>query len=322
MKNSIKSVCAIALLVGAAPLTSHAQLSIGEDMNLDFSQEMESIDKINDTAAPMQKHLSKGLTDLRTLISEVKANPNALTKAKFEVQFAKHIKTLVEDMDDVLENRQEIEWALADISSKVKTVTKRLAYNNKKMAEKVSRAEEKLKVDHDKLLKVAKELKRAGKKADPKLIREFKNLDRQYKHSKRTYDTHLKIKKMLQRTLVALGNNGLRFTQSTQDMDDWFSNLKDQRDSFLKLAEARNDIQKLSQLMSQGGATSVINTFKKLGSINNQMGQFLDTFDAMEGDLDALNSFDATYEDPNQPAGTGLNSDAALDRRLNELLGE
>jgi len=321
MKKSLQTTLML-LLAGSVPYVTYAQLSVGEDINLDFSEEMESIDKINDTAAPMQKHLEKGLTDLRSLINDVKANPNALTKAKFEVKFAKHIQTLVTDMDEVLENRQEIQWALADIGGKVKSVTKRLDYNNKKMAEKVSRADEKLKDTKNKLIKIAKELKRAGKDADPKLVREFKSLDRKFKHTKRTVDTHKKIKKMLHRTLGALGKNGLQFTQSTKDMDDWFSNLKDQRDSFLTLAEARNDIQKLNQLMTQGGASSVISTFKKLGSINKQMGQFLDTFDAMEGDLDALNSFDATYEDPNEPTGSGLSSDAALDRRLTELLGE
>jgi len=321
MKRSLRTTL-IAIAAGVTPYAMQAQLSIGEDLNLDFSDEMESIDKINDTAAPMQKHLEKGLTDLRTAINDVKENPNPLTKAKFEVKFAKHIQTIVGDMDEVLENRQEIQWALADIGGKVKSVAKRLAYNDKKMAEKVSRADEKLKMNKDELMKVAKELKRAGKKADPELIRKFKTLDRKYKHAKRTVDTHKKIKKMLHRTLAALGNNGLRFTQPTNDMDDWFSTLKDQRDSFLTLAEARNDMQKLNQLMSQGGASSVINTFKKLGNINSQMGQFLDTFDAMEGDLDALNSFDAAYEDPNAPAGTGLSSDAALDRRLSELLGE
>ena len=322
MKRSLKSACAIAVLAGVLPFATQAQLSIGEDLNLDFSKEMESIDKINDSAAPMQKHLEKGLTNLRSLISDVKANPNPLTKAKFEVQFAKHIETIVGDMDEILENRQEIQWALTDIGGKVKTVTKRLDYNDKKMAEKVSRAEEKLKFDRDKLLEIAKKLKRAGKNADPQLVREFQRLDRKFKHKKRAVDMHSKIKRMLHRTLQALGKNGLRFAQSTNDMDDWFSNLKDQRDSFLTLAEARNDMQKLNQLMSQGGASSVINTFKKLGQINSQMGQFLDTFDAMEEDLDALNTFDAAYEDPNQENASGLNSDAALDRRLAELLGE
>lgn len=322
MKNSLKSTVAATLLTGIVPLTTNAQLSVGEDLNLDFTKEMESIEKINDSAAPMQKHLSKGITELKSLINEVKKNPNALTKAKFELQFAKNIKTLVSDMDEVLDNRQEIQWALNDIGDKVKTVTKRLDYNNGKMSEKVSRADEKLTAAKTELLEVGKKLRRAGKDADRKLVREFKALDRKYKHALRTRETNNKIKKMLHRTLNALSKNGLTFTQSTADMDDWFSNLKDQRDSFLKLAEARNDIQKLNQLMSQGGASSVIETFKKLGGINKQMGEFLDTFDAMEKDLDALDSFDASYVDPNEPETTGLSSESALERRLTELLGE
>ena len=92
MKRSLKSAYMTIALAGALPLAAQAQLSIGEDLNLDFSQEMESIEKINDTAAPMQKHLETGLTDLRSLINDVKSNPNALTKGKFEVQFAKHIQ--------------------------------------------------------------------------------------------------------------------------------------------------------------------------------------------------------------------------------------
>jgi len=322
MRNSLRNVIAVAVLIGVSPFAAHAGLSIGEDLNLDFSKEIQSIEKINDSAAPMQKHLSKGLTELRTLISDVKANPNALSKAKFEVSFATHIQTLVEDMDDVLENRQEIQWALTDIGGKVKTVTKRLAYNNIKMEEKVSRAAEKHEATKKKLVKMAKDIKRSGKNVDPKIVREFKALDRKYKHSLRTQQANTKIKKMLHRTLTALTKNGLMFTQSTEDMDDWFSNLKDQRDSFLKLAEARNDMQKLNQLMTQGGASSVISTFKKLGGINKQMGDFLNAFEAMEGDLDALNSFDATYMDPNETETTGLSSEVALTRRISELLGE
>jgi len=322
MKNSLKTTVAVALFAGAVPFAAKAQLSIGEDLNLDFTKEMESIEKINDSAAPMQKHLSKGITELKSLIGDVKENPNALTKAKFELQFAKNIKTLVSDMDEVLDNRQEIQWALTDIGDKVKTVTKRLDYNNGKMSEKVSRADEKLATAKKKLIEVGRKLKRSGKDADPKLVREFKALDRKYKHAVRTRETNNKIKKMLHRTLTALSKNGLTFTQSTADMDDWFSNLKDQRDSFLKLAEARNDIQKLNQLMSQGGTSSVIETFKKLGGINKQMGEFLDTFEAMEQDLDALDSFDASYIDPNETETTELNSESALERRLTELLGE
>ena len=299
-------------------LSVKAQLSVGEDINLDFSKEMESIDKINDVSKPMQKHLAKSLNSMRTLISDVKANPNPLTKAKFEVAFSNHIKTLVEDMDDILDNRQEIQWALDDISTKVKTVTKRLKYNNDKMDEKISRAKEKLDNEYKALKEVAREVRRAGKKASPDLLRKFKSMDRHYRTSMRNAAMHKRIKTMLHRTLVALSKNGLTFAQSTKDMNDWFASLKDQRDSFLKLAEARNDIQKLSQLMTQGSSSSVMQTFKKLGSINKQMTGFMDTFDAMENDLDTLNSFDAGYVDPN--ASSDINTDAGLNHRLNELL--
>jgi uncharacterized protein (DUF1697 family) len=311
-------ICTLIML--AKPM-AQAQLSMGEDLNLDFTKELESIQKVNTSAEPMQKHLEKGLTDLRKLISEVKANPNPLTKAKFEVQFAKHIDTLVTDMDDILANRQEIQWALTDIGDKLRSTTKRLKYNYDKMDETVSRAKEKMEFAKAKLLKIAKDLKRSGGK-DPKIIREFKNLERAYKFTKRNYETHDKIRKMLSKTLTALGNNGYRFTQSTEGIDDWFANLKAQRDSFLKLAEARNDIQKLNQLMTQGGATSVLATFKKLGSINKQMDKFLDTFDEMSNDLDALNSFDANYDNSSNTASSGLTDDEAVMQRVDALLNE
>lgn len=314
------------IMIGAAgllPLTSTAKtLSVSEDLNLDFTKEMESIEKINHTATPMHKHLKEGLSELSVLIGAVKENPNQLNKAKFELQFAKSIQTLIQDMDDILENRQEIDWALTDISSKVKTVTKRLDFNNGKTAEEISRVQERLAKEKEMLKKLGREIKRKGDKADPEKKREFSRLYRKYQHGLRAVETHKKIKKMLHRTLVALANNGGRFTQSTRDMDDWFENLKDQRNSFLRLAEARSDIQTLNELLTQGGANSVRNTFVKLRGITSQLAQFSQAFDAMDSDLDALNSFDAQMIDPNDPDDHGLAADPLLDRQIADILGE
>ena len=65
MKKQLISTLCIAALTGAVPSSTLAQgLTVGEELSLDFTKEMKSIEKINDTATPMQKHLTKGLGEL------------------------------------------------------------------------------------------------------------------------------------------------------------------------------------------------------------------------------------------------------------------
>ena len=271
----------------------HAQVAFeSEDLQLDFTEPMQSIKKVAQSATPMAKHLEKGITALNSTIAEVKKDPNKLNKSKFELQFAKHIKTLVNDIDSIIQHQQEIEWAFDDITDEVKRVGKRLDYNNERMKEKVFRQNEKVKTTLKQLKEMARKIEaQGGKKAPAASQREFKRQLRKYKLMQRTLKTQKKVQSQLHKTLAGMGKNGSSIANGAKDLKVWFDSLKDQRDAFLSLAEARKDMAQLSQLMSQGGTKSLIATFDKLKGIQTQLDKFNDTFEKMDDNLDVLQTF-------------------------------
>jgi len=268
-------------------------ISPSEDLKLDFSEQKESINKLVQSAKPMAEHLQDGIVVLDKLIKDVKDSPTALNKSRFELSFSKHICTLVNDLDEMIQHREEIEWAFQDIVDEVKRVAKRLDYQNERIKEKLFQSEFKVKDMKKQLQKLARKIEaKGGKDAPQELIREFNNLHRRYKMMNRTCKVQRQVQKQLHNTLGGLGKNGSSIQVGANNIKGWFDNLKNQRDAFLTLAEARKDMTMLTQLMHQGGANSIIKTFGKLQGIQKQLDLFNTTFEKMGDNMDVLQTFD------------------------------
>ncbi|MEA2011551.1 MAG: hypothetical protein U9O87_00475 [Verrucomicrobiota bacterium] len=268
-------------------------LSGSEELNLDFSEAEDSISKVSQSVKPMAEHLDKGISSLNSLIDKVKADPNLLNKSEFEVGFAKHLNNFVRDIDTILVNKQETEWAFNDIVLEVQRVAKRLDYKNDKMKEKISRRKEIMDKSTKQLKDLARKIERASKEDAVKLKREFKKLHRKYKMQKMVLKTHAHIQKQLQHTLAGMSKNGSSIARGAEDLATWFDNLKAQRETFIDLAEARKDMAGLTILVTGGGAHSIMNTFSKIRGIQSKLGEFNNTFDKMDENLDVLQTFDA-----------------------------
>ncbi len=286
-----KILCSLSIVLFTTLNLGADLLSGSENLNLDFADAVDSIQKVSQSTEPMAKHLEMGIKDLNKTIDKVKGDPNLLNKSEFELAFAKHVRTLVTDIDSVVSHRQEIEWAFEDISLEVKNVIKRLDHNNEKIKEKISRQAENIDNVRKQLRKMAREIERLGSKASADMKREFKRLHRKFKLLNTTMRTQKTIQKQLHRTLAGLGTNGGSIANGARDLSTWFENLNDQRDAFLSLAETRKDMAALTKLVTSGGANSIMATFSKLRGIQGQLSKFNDTFEKMDENLEVLSTF-------------------------------
>ena len=279
------------LLIGS--LGAQEYRGVSEDFKLQLEEPLEQVQDMSKATAPMVKRMSTAFTELNSAIDKVKADPNALNKANFELSFAKFVGNLIRDVDQVVVNQEQMEYAFQDIDSEVRRVI--LGMNNKmnKTELKALKSMEVTKTLLKDVKNLAREMERKGDKATKDDIRNFKRVERQYKNALRSQNLQENVAKQYSSYLKVLGRTADNIGEGGKSVKDVYGSLGNIRSSLKDLAEARSDMTKISQEMKAGGILKAMKTIKQIqASVDN----FNDISEKMLDSMDKFSMIDV--EDP------------------------
>mgnify|MGYP000403886475 CR=1 FL=1 len=276
------------------------------DFNMDFKEPMQTVKTMSLSAKPMAKHMTEGMKELKSLMAKVKADPNALNRAKFELGFAKVTQTIVKDIDKLIVHEDDMKFAFEDISAEVSRV--QLGFKHKEKDIKLSAAEaveketklkEKVKAEAQRIKDLGEEKTAADERALRRLLGEYKRAKTFSKLKASQQKQYAAYNKRMADLLAKLGG-------STGNLDGLYDGLKGTRKALSDIVGLRREMEGINKGIAD---SKVLETFKQIEKLDENLGQFANLLSEMEF---GLNDFAA--------GGDGTDVDASGKLDLNKLI--
>ena len=293
--NPIKSTLLFSTLL-AVSLSAQQYRGVSENFDLQIQKPLEEVQSMSRETGPMVERMTESFAKINTALDDVKSNPNNLTKAKFELAYANLIGDLVRDVDEVVVNKEQMQYAFQDIESEVKRVIHGMKNNRQRALDQGLAAKEKT----DKQLAIVKEAAREMRKkaANGSMTdadkRSFKNLERNLKNAQRIQKAHDTTALMLGKYLNKLGKMGAEVKDGADSIESVFDSLNGLRDSFKSIAQSRSSIAKIKKSMRDGGVQKALESLK---AIEKGLDQFNTISDKINKSMDQIDAIDPENPD-------------------------
>jgi hypothetical protein len=271
-------------------------MSGSQELKLDFSEAQASIQKMSRKLKPMSEKLSAGSVEIQKALDAVKADPNALTKAKFEKALADHMRPVMKNMDTVLESELEMQCALEDVSVEVKRVALRIRQDMERNSREEKRIKDELKSQVKDLQRLAGQVSAEGTDADREKVRELRRLQQQVSLGEKRLKLQEQVVRQLKGATYSLAASSDNLTSAADNAQIWFENLASNRGAFRDLIRMRMDMANIASMGSAGAGKSLNEMLNALGSTMQQINGVGDLLAQMGGTMESMDLFAPSIE--------------------------
>lgn len=294
-------------------------MSGSQELKLDFSEAQASIQKMSRKLKPMSEKLSAGSQEMQKALEAVKADPNALNKAKFEKALADHMRPVMKNMDQVLESELEMQCALEDVSAEVKRVALRIRQDMERNRKEEQRIKDELKVQVKELQRLAGQVSAEGASADRDKVRELRRLQQQVSLGEKRLNVQKQVVRQLKGATYSLASSSDNLTAAADNAQIWFENLASNRVAFRDLIRMRMDMANIASMGSAGAGKSLNEMLTALGSTMQQINGVGDLLSQMGGTMESMDLFspDVDFDLNEIDGGAGMDAVKMADDILN-----
>lgn len=268
-----------------------------QELQLDFSDAQVSIQKMARKLKPMQEKMAAGQVQILAALDEVKQDPNALNKAKFEKALAEHMRPVMKNIDVVLESELEMQCALEDVAVEVKRVALRIRQDMERNSKEMDRTKEDLKKQVKDLQKLAAKVQAEGDNADRNDVLELKKLQQQVSLGEKRLKLQEQVVRQLKGATMALGRSSDNLIAASDNAQIWFENLARNRAAFRDLIRMRMDMANIASMGSSGAGKSLKEMLTALGGTMKQIEDVGELLSQMGGTMDSMDSMDLFSQD-------------------------
>ena len=315
----IVAVLSVASIACGALAQDSMLMSGSQELKLDFSEAQASILKMSRKFKPMTEKMSAGSQEMQKALDEVKNDPNALTKAKFEKALADHMRPVMKNMDLVLESELEMQCALEDVAGEVKRVALRIRQDMERNSKEQKRIKEELKAQVKQLQRLAGQVSAEGANADPEKVRELRRLQQQVSLGEKRLKVQQQVVQQLKGATYSLAASSDNLSSASDNAQIWFESLASNRAAFRDLIRMRMDMANIASMGSTGAGKSLNEMLNALGGAMKQINGVGDLLAQMGGSMESVDLFtpDVEFDIDAIDGGAGVDAIQMADDILN-----
>jgi hypothetical protein len=283
---------------------------------LTFDDELKTIAAMTEAAKPLEKTLTQGMEELNGSLGEAKADPNnPLKKSRFETKHAECVRLVVEQIDDVLGQREQTLWAFEDAAGKLRETATLLKHATGKSQDLVVRKKSELQKIKDELRALKTEAEKLG--GVEKLPAELQSKLRVIMTKYRVVEAAVKgIEELVRKqgeVAAGLAASAGNVADDIARMKEWFEQLQTLREGFVDLADRRNQTSELEQVINTDGVRILASGPQRTAKTASVL------FDIGRG-LNQTGKVLADAGDVAIPSGGERKSEGSIESELNDIL--